>query len=381
MNPCRRAAQQGILIFLAFLPISVVGSLRTIETSGFILAGADPQSLLYVSEMARRGVLRWNDAFGLVDEQSPAVLVHLNDEKGGVSDPGFMARFQGGKWVIEIEWHPATQRRTLSYALALGWWQRTALYSGGKTMVPAWLVAAAAAQLELDLNPLFRDLIWLELPADCHEQSLRKLWVADPCDPAGMPWIVALALYESLRAETELNHLQMTTDDWLQIDQPERLSEYLPKVEHVAKEQLHEVWWATVWSAAKSARRGPFRSLAESEGILSDLEQVVMQCEGRERLLLLRELMNFQPDLQLLRFFDQRKTAVEEELKIVHPVYHNAFLSLARSYQALAQQDFSTLQEHVRAFEEDKQTAERAGAEMQALLSPAPPDLLSAPNP
>ncbi len=127
--------------------------------------------------------------------------------------------------------------------------------------------------------------------------------------------------------------------------------------------------WLVVRLAEFGARaRGPFLTAAESRERIDALARAGVSRRGAAEWADVRGLAVLAQDPAVYALAEERERAVRRMLGRVHPVYHNALLSLGVFYERLPAGDRETRESLAARFEEDRRQAEAMERAMARLL-------------
>lgn len=290
-----------------------------VETGSFLLVGTDAKTLLYVRDLASRGEGIWAARFGAVSSAIPRIRLRVVTD---VADD-LVTGPEGDGLVVAL--NPDSPRTELSEILARGWWLRRVRAEGWTAATPGWIRAWSAAQLEVSLNPLFRDVLVLRL-AGREPLSLEKLLGAARLGLED--WPAAWVLGETIVRDLSVESLFMARElgDWRKA----------LGVESAAEVRLR---WRTAWYGFQARAIGPHWSMDESAAQLARLSILNVWRRGTEERLNLESLTRLIGSPALPGLVDRRLRWIRQYLPQVHPVFHNAMVSLGEVFEAASAGD------------------------------------------
>jgi hypothetical protein len=354
IGPRRWLALGGWLFYGIFAAVltgqtSAVGSRdRVIETASFLLVAQDPETLLYARDLATRAEAVWEGRFGPILREVPRERVRLEtavDEERTV-----LSGRDGDGWVVALG--RDTPRRELSLLLARAWWHRVQRNLGRRAEAPSWLVVWTAAQLEVSVNPLFRDILRLEGTADAgNPPSLERLLRST--NPSQVAWSEAWVLGETLGQGQSLETFL-------------RANELSTWAATIGARDLRELRlrWQTAWIGFHLTPLGPHWDLATSAHQLERLTTLNVWFRGVETRLDLAELRRLMGSPSMPSLVDRRIAWIRRNLPRIHPVYHNALATLGEVYEAIGQGDSRAAEAARRRFLEAREAADLMAHEL-----------------
>lgn len=330
--------------------------MQVVETRSLLISGEDPASVLYARDLARRAETLFSQTFGSVPEEMPAVHLRLEDSQDLGANTMRHRASAGLPVTVEVGWQEKTDRETLSKAIATAWWLRAARFVSGEERLPRWLVPASAAHLEVELNPLFRDHLWQVADRQAAPPDLEAVMGASGREAES--WTAPLMLLSALQAMTgPPDDPQLA--DWLTFHSPRDLWRWFPEEAGESSKTLLQEWWHDTWRTTLAARRGAHLTLQESAAAIRRLAGPWTEAGDTSGW-----PGHGHPEEPLRE--------AEARLHLIHPLYHNALLSLARLYESLLKNDAGTASRLAEQFRRDWTQAQQTETEIHALIQSPP---------
>ncbi|MCC5805387.1 MAG: hypothetical protein JJU00_03570 [Opitutales bacterium] len=345
-------------------PLSAV---RVVQVGPVGVVSADATALLHTTGILRVWLpLLAADGLSFVGYTERVRVVLPPEDDDAASGWGV----EGGVAVLRVPWGPSLPEDVfwdaLAAALTHAWLLDRGIEGG---TVPRWIRTGLVEQLRVYLNPARGDFLADHAVVPGTEDAgfdgvfSGGAELAPESFRARAYWLmeIALAAAEDVdRYAAFLEEASRAADGGRGAYQ--RLSALGGGAERF------ELWLAVCLVEFGSRGRGPFLTAAESRERIDALARTAVLRRGVTKWAHPRGLAALADDPALSALAAERGRAVRALLGRVHPVYHNALLSLGVAYERFPVADSGELEALAEQFEEDRMQAEAVERTMVELL-------------
>jgi hypothetical protein len=348
------------------------------DAAPFVARGAhfeifadDVLSGQYVAAVGDLFVQRFSRMVPPPERSARPVLVHLIPAGEGGRDAAVVSRYMSstGHVVVTIGWTGDTRRETVERAVAQGYLTfLSGTYGGGAVHVPWWLEVAAQQLARVQAVPSHAHALAgrvvaarpMRLDAILQRPRERE---ADPEFEAQAYWLLMFLEREG-RANGAVHNLIVRQ---LRGEAP------VPALaaafgDRFRNEGEAHLWWLVGLNEMTRSQRTPMIGMDESRRRLVELGRFTFSVEGEAVRLLAEELWPYRGSPALRSEMARRLQALEMELGVIHPFYHNGLLSLGRLLQAALGESMENYRQALASLQYDMRTGDELVEDTRSIL-------------
>lgn len=335
---------------------------KILESDYFLVVAEDFDSGQYVRnlgmEMAELGqrYLKVPQAF-----HPPVLFEVVPAHKADFTAPYKVHITAKGEVVVSIAWGEQTQLDMLCQAVARGFLLRWAIGQYGlgvKDQTPAWLHLAMGVRLQVGIRPLFREKLKtasLDLPTLTLEEVIAP--EATSQHDLGLLEQHAYWLFRMLETSAlDRGQFRIFLSDILR-GRPtlDAMNEHLITDDSIEDTVL---WWAVGFQNAVRQNYFELHGLEHSGAFLTQFETLVVDVNGEDVDLGLREIWQYRHKNTVKAAIRWRLLEVKMALHSINPVYYNSLHSLGIIYESYLGRDAEYFLELEKMYQKDRAEAD-----------------------